>query len=252
MNDNKKTIPADEEEHLIHLWKPFKFDIKKGYDYRRKGIIPSFCYYLVKSLAQIILNFYDRIVFGLKIKGRKNLKVLWKSGGLVICNHVHVMDCTFIDCALPHKRIYYTTLESNFKIPVVRHLIRVLGGVPIPTKPHCLSEFSEEMEQALKEGCCVCVYPESVLHPYYTDLRKFRPGAFKLAVDASVPVIPMVVTFRKPKGIRRLLKRKPCVTLNILSPVYPQSNAREECERLKQKCYESMAALVKKRSFDCK
>ena len=164
---------------------------------------------------------------------------------MVVCNHVHLLDCTFIDCAIPVKRMYYTTLESNLGIPIARHLIRWFGGVPIPTSMENLKTFMTEMDRALKCGHFVCMYPEGVLYPYFSDLRDFKDGAFKIAARSNVPVLPLVITFRKPRGIYRLYKKKPCVTLKILPPVFPAApRGRKSALEMKDKCYSAMRQAI--------
>lgn len=242
---------AAEDAHIIHLPEPFEFSVDENYDYLRAGVLKSLWYRAVRFVAHLLLNIFNRVVFGLKVEGWDELVRLGASGAVVVCNHVHVMDCTFIDCMLPLRRVYYTTLETNFRIPVARHLIRWLGGVPIPRKVHELHHFGEVMEDALRRGKLVCMYPEAVLHPYYEGVRRFHDGAFVLAARSGCPVLPMAVSFRPARGLFRLYKRKPCVTLSILPAVGSHraetpSAVREEAERLRDICFSSIRQTVKK------
>lgn len=235
-----------DNEHIISYPEPFYFELDKDFDYLRKELPQTLWYILIRTVVHVILNVYNRIAFGLKIKGIENLNKTLCTGGVVICNHVHTLDCTFIDCTFPFKRMYYTTLESNFKIPIARHLIRFLGGVPIPTKIHNMPSFKNNMQYALQKGNLVCMYPEGILHPYYKNLRDFKDGAFKLATISKCPIIPIVITFRKPKGLFRLYKKKPCVTLNILSPIDSQveKNNHKNIKALKKRCYNQMNRVI--------
>ena len=104
----------------------------------------------------------------------------------------------------------------------------------------------EQLEGYLKKGGIVHLYPETVLHPYCRELRGFHRGAFVLAYDCDVPVLPMVVSFRMPGRIARLYRRKPYVTLKILEPVMPDKSAKKkaESERLKNEVYNRMCAAL--------
>lgn len=237
---------GQEDDRIVRLPEPFKFQVDGNYDYLRKGALKTAWYVAMRVIVDIILNIYDRLMFGLKINGAKNLKEVRKTGAMIVCNHVHTMDCTFIDCAIPLRRVYYTTLESNFRIPVARHFIRWLGGVPIPTKICELKDFTAEMKRALESGNFVCMYPEGVLYPYYNGLRDFKNGAFKLAAMAKSPVVPLVITYRKPRGVYRLYKHKPCITLNVLKPVYPEDGAGtgETARSFRDSCYEQMSSAM--------
>ena len=248
-----KKLNLNEEEHIVHMWEPFNFKTKIGYKYRNTGIISSFFYYLGRSIVQGILNIYNHFVFGLKVEGKSNIKkISKKTGAVVIANHVHILDCTLIACMVGRmRRIYFSTLESNFNIPVIRHLIKGLGGVPIPKTIPGLNEFFKEMQKALKTGDLVCMYPESVLYPYYEGIRDFKSGAFHLAVDTNCPIVPMVITFRKPTGIYALYKKKPCITITALKPINVPSKGKhkEKIVSLMSQCHSAMTTVVDNKKF---
>ena len=124
----------------------------------------------------------------------------------------------------------------KFPHPVVKQIIRVLGAVPQSNHPHRTKELFSQLETALKNGAAVQIYPERVLRPYYNlGTRKMQRGAFKMAVEANVPMLPMVVTYREPKGLYRLFKKKPCMDLTILDPIHPpKADTPQESARLLQ------------------
>lgn len=218
------------DERVFYMWEPLSFHTKKGYDYLRNGIFKRISSCLLRGFAAAILSVYNKLAFGFKITGKENLRLL-DSGAVTICNHVHQMDCTMINLALLRFRIYYLTLEANFKIPVIRHIIRILGAVPVSGNPHTMHELFDAMTEALHSGSCVQVYPEGVLRPYYKGIRKFRNGAFYLSVKSGAPILPMTLTYHTPKGIYSLYKSKPCIHLNILKPIYPDLSAdKKEAE----------------------
>ncbi len=229
--DKYKDIPLD--EHVLHMWTPLAFDTPPGYDYLMKGRLRTFRYYLLRNIVALLLFPFNTLWYGLKIRGRKNLKTLGGTGYISVSNHVHPMDCTFVNLALFPKRLYYMTLPSNFKIPLIRRIIKVLGAVPIPTKLSSKKEMLAAMEKALNAGCAVHIYPEGILRPYYQSLRKCQSGAFNLAYNTGKPILPMVMTYRKPRGIY-ILKRKPCISLTVLEPIMPNKTApkSEEVSRL--------------------
>ena len=169
-----------EDEHVIHMWQPFSFEVKKGYDYRRANPLSRLTSSLLKTVAVPVLTVFDRVVLGSRIDGWKNLRRLRNTGAVTVCNHVHMLDCTLVEQALFKERTYFITLASNFKIPLVRHLIRILGGVPLSADVQTTAELFSEMGKALKKGACVQIYPEGVLLPYCRELRPFRRGAFYL------------------------------------------------------------------------
>lgn len=84
-----------------------------------------------------------------------------------------------------------------------------------------LTQFFEEMEYLLIKGRIVHFFPEGELKPYDTSLRSFKKGAFHLAAQARVPVIPISIAFKPPKGISKLYRRKPVMAVHIGEPIFP-------------------------------
>ena len=229
--------------HILHFPQPFRFEADKDYDFLRRGAFKTSWHNLIRRFAELVLAPVERLMFGFEISGAENIDVFGSRGAIVVCNHVAVMDCTFLEFAFPFKRTYFTTLESNFRIPIARHLIRWLGGLPIPKRTSAMIEFQRAVSDAAGNGDCVIFYPEGVLYPYYNGLRKFSPGAFKIACESGVPVIPAVITFRQGHGIFAL-KRSPCVRLTILPAAEPEGNTRESAEKLQALCRARMEDAI--------
>jgi 1-acyl-sn-glycerol-3-phosphate acyltransferase len=88
---------------------------------------------------------------------------------------------------------------------------------------------SAEMEKLLREGEAVFVFPEGTFTGE-DGVRPFQLGAFKAAVDAGVPIIPVSLA-----GTRRFLRdgtylpRPTSVTITVSPPIYPRvtSEARK-------------------------
>ena len=181
----------------------------------------GFFYY---CFALPILALYDKLVFGLRVRGREHLREVRGGGAILVCNHINYLDCTFMGLAAYPRKPVFTALERLFHVPVIAQLISWLGCVPVPASIRDLRSFLTQLGEALMEGRMVCVYPEGELITYCPELRKFKQGAFALSVHTGAPVVPMVILQEKRRGVWRLLKRKPCLTLQVGEPVYPPEN----------------------------
>jgi fatty-acyl-CoA synthase len=93
---------------------------------------------------------------------------------------------------------------------------------------------SEEMEQLLRDGESIFVFPEGTFTSE-DGVRPFQLGAFKAAVDAGVPIVPVSLA-----GTRKFLRdgtylpRPTSVTITVSPPIYPRttSGAAEANEAL--------------------
>lgn len=226
-----------EDEHVLKLWEPLKFEIKDDYQYITKSFIFNLFSKIILIIIGIILSVFNKIFYGYKIIGKENL--VKKTGVVSVSNHIHIMDATFIGLIYYPRSVYYPTIESNFKIPFIRHFIRLLHAFPIPLDKAKKEKFYEQINEALKNNKVLQMYPEGSLWPYYEEIRTFKYGAFKMAVEASCPVQPTRFTFVEPYGIYKLYKRKKCIQAEIMKPLYSNLDLSKEkqIEDLRNRAY---------------
>jgi len=110
---------------------------------------------------------------------------------------------------------------------------------------------SEEMEKLLREGESIFVFPEGTFTSE-DGVRPFQLGAFKAAVNAGAPIVPISLA-----GTRRFLRdgtylpRPTSVTITVSPPIYPvapsgaakadDSSAWHELIRLRDTARETIA-----------
>ena len=130
----------NEDEHIINMWTPLDIEIDEDYDYIKEGIMFKIASTLLYIIVWPILVVYNKIMYNFKIYGRKNLTKI-KTGKITVSNHVHPMDCTMNAIANTPKSLYFVSIKSNFEIPVIRHIIRLLHAFPIPEGLHNKEKF---------------------------------------------------------------------------------------------------------------
>lgn len=208
------------EKDIVKMWMPYKDKVDTNYKFITNNIFFKMISNILLYLIAIpILYIFDKIVFGYKIKGRENLKEV-KGAKITICNHIHILDCTMCAIAVAPTKLFFPTISDNFRIPVVKTLIKLLNAVPIPKGIKAKEKFIDALKKLIENDKTIHFYPEANLIPYDRQIRKFKRGAFKIAVENNIPILPMVFTYREPKGIRKIFNKKPLLTLNILKPIY--------------------------------
>ena len=228
------------DEQVTHNWAPLNFQIKDNYKY----VIDNKLFKLISNILSlpifIILYIIDKIFFGFSIIGKE--KIIKDKGFVSISNHVHYLDCTLIGLIYYPRRVHYPTLEENFKIPVVRKIIRLLYAMPISKKRKKKDKFYSEIKNAFNNKFILHMYPEAAMQPYYEKIRDFKYGAFKIVVDSNVGVQPIRFVFTNSKGIYKIYKRKKCICAVVMDPVYPSMELeyKDRIEDLRNRAYESM------------
>lgn len=202
-------------------------------------------YYIV---AVPILIVADKVFFDYKVIGKENIRKV-PGGKITISNHIHYLDCTMNGIINFPDYSYFITLESNCNILIIGALVKLLRGIPIPTKVEEKKKFYQHIAKLLEEGETVHIYPEGEMHLYNQELFGFKKGAFAMAVESNVPIIPSVILTRKPHGIYKYIKTKPLITHVILEPIYPDldvENKLDRIEKLKQEAYYKMQDVLEK------
>ena len=87
----------------------------------------------------------------------------------------------------------------------------------------------KKFAKALTLGSSVIIFPEGTRNPTST-LKKFKGGAFRLAIAQNVPVVPIIINgtgniVSKGSNITKTLEKKE-VSITFLEPIYPKSDER--------------------------
>lgn len=232
----------DDDERVMKLWTPFQVRVGPDFEFVKKNVLFRGASWLIRHVAAAILFPALRFLFGVQVRGREQLREIQGRGYISVCNHVHPLDCVMVALALGNCGLYYPTLTENLEVPLVRWLVRILGGVPIPKSAHAYPAFSQAMADVLARGSCIHFFSEGVLLPYSDGVRPLRRGAFQLACWTKTPVVPLVISYRPLQGFRRLIRRKPLIDVTILPPLMPDCRAHIHADsvRLCRECGESM------------
>ena len=178
-----------------------------------------------------LLFLLTRVIIGGRVEGKNRLPRV--GGALTVCNHVHPLDGPLIATAFFPRKLVFTSAPVNLENRLYGGLVRVLGGVAVPPTASGLPRFFAEMELLLAKGRIVHFFPEGDLKPYDTTLRDFKRGAFHLAAQARVPVVPLSIRFTPPSGVGRLFRRKPTMVLVIGEPIVPTMTDPRNDQRIR-------------------
>ncbi|HOW95121.1 MAG TPA: lysophospholipid acyltransferase family protein, partial [Mycolicibacterium fallax] len=118
-----------------------------------------------------------------------------KTGGAVIAiNHTSYFDFTF--AGLPvylqgeGRLIRFMAKQEVFDHKITGPIMRKLRHIPVDRASG--AESFAEACQRLREGELVGVYPEATISRSF-ELKEFKSGAARMAVEANVPIVPTIV-----------------------------------------------------------
>lgn len=169
-------------------------------------------------LAIPLVHFYCFCICGYRVKNKKTVKALNKTGYFLYANHSHFSDAFLSPIVAFPKRAYVIVNPDAVSIPGIRTLVQMLGGIPIPQSIKAMPLFLTAVETRAKRGNCVGIFPEAHIWNYCTFLRPMHGASFRYPVAFDLPVIAVALTYQR----RRIpFLRTPRRTLFVSDPIYP-------------------------------
>lgn len=162
------------------------------------------------------------------VTGSENIPLT--GGAVVSMNHVGYFDFTYAGlAALPRKRLVRFMAKAEvFDHPVAGPLMRGMHHIPVDRSAGAAS-FRRAVE-ALAAGEIVGVFPEATISRSF-ELKEFKSGAARMAIEAGVPVLPMIIwgsqrvwTKDHPK---RLGRTRTPIHVSVGAPVAPEGTPDE-------------------------
>lgn len=117
-----------------------------------------------------------------------------QTGGAVLAiNHTSYLD--FIFAGIPadevgHRYVRFMAKDSVFANPISGPLMRGMKHIPVDRSAGAAA--LDAAVAALRSGELVGVFPEATMSRSF-DIKEFKTGAARMAADAGVPLIPVIV-----------------------------------------------------------
>ena len=223
IHDPNLAYPDIDYAHMIKSVKKYDYNYDASFMYRLRGFKYKFIRFWIKVVMIILVQPICLIRYALIIKGKKNIRKYYKltntKSMISICNHTTEWDTIFVLLTryfhFSEFPIWQEGAESKSGM-----LYREVGGLVMPiTSSHGMAYAYKAMADVVKEGKWLHVFPEAACWAFYPAVRTFQPGAFKLAYETNKPILPMGVSYRKPKGIYKLFKKQPNAKICIGEPL---------------------------------
>ncbi|MEV5665266.1 lysophospholipid acyltransferase family protein [Streptomyces flaveolus] len=152
---------------------------------------------------------------------------------VLVANHSSFADHLVLDAVLDALRdtpTSYLTKAEAFVHPVRRRWTQGMGGIPVD-RDRPGKELLAAIDGVFADRGALVVYPEGTRGPGW-PLLPFKDGAFRFAVRAGVPVIPVALWGAQhvlPKGAWRPRQARVRV---VFGPALPDDTARPRPQRV--------------------
>ncbi|MBF6328614.1 lysophospholipid acyltransferase family protein [Nocardia transvalensis] len=163
-------------------------------------------------------------VQGLKfdVKGDENIPA--EGGAVIAINHTGYMDFTYagLPARTPKRYIRFMAKKEVFDDKISGPIMRALKHIPVDRSAG--ADSYQAAVEYLRRGELVGVYPEATISRSF-EIKEFKSGAARMAIEAGVPIIPMVIWGAQrvwTKGYpKRLGRTNTPISIAVGEPIAP-------------------------------
>ncbi|XP_075415940.1 1-acyl-sn-glycerol-3-phosphate acyltransferase beta isoform X1 [Tenrec ecaudatus] len=182
--------------------------------------------------------------YGLRFEVRGLEKLELDQPCVIISNHQSILDMMGLMEVLPRRCVQIAKRELLVLGPV--GLIMYLGGVIFINRQRsstAMSVMAEVGQRMVQENLKVWIYPEGTRNTN-GDLLPFKKGAFYLAVQAQVPIIPVVYSsFSSFYNSETQLFTSGTIKVEVLDAIPTTGLTVADIPQLMDTCHQDMRAV---------
>ena len=173
-----------------------------------------------------------------KVKGRE--KINKKTSYVFVANHQGAFDIFSIYGFLGHN-FRWMMRKGLTNIPVIGQACQIAGHILVDhSSAAALKKTMEDAEKRLADDMSLVVFPEG-RRTDDGEMASFKSGAFRLAVEFNLPVVPIAIN-----GSYRVMPRTTfnvtpgTITLTLHDPIMPGAEGHDQ-RKLMQQCYDTIS-----------
>jgi 1-acyl-sn-glycerol-3-phosphate acyltransferase len=183
-------------------------------------------------------------VWKIEMEGRK--KAVSGRTYVIIANHQSMLDILLVFYL--RYRFKSVSKIENTKIPVLGWYIRMADYITVDrVNEQSKSGMLDKSYNCLKDGTSLMIFPEGT-RTNDNEIGRFKRGAFLLAIQAEVPILPVLI-----EGTGGILPKDDLIfnwgkriRIKVLDPVQPSSFGTKDNDELALKLRSLMNSELKK------
>ncbi|MBD79733.1 MAG: 1-acyl-sn-glycerol-3-phosphate acyltransferase [Crocinitomicaceae bacterium] len=174
----------------------------------------------------------------LRTKGRKNFP---KAPYIVVSNHSSYLDIVLMFSVVPDYFAFLGKAELE-NWPIVNIFFKSGMQISVPRGSRKGShEAYTKSKKALEEGTSLVIFPEATIPTHVPRMKSFKNGAFKLAIESGVPIVPICFPYNYKRmmngGFLKAIASPGLAPALVHSPIETTGMSEEDIVPLRQQVF---------------
>ncbi|MCX8712397.1 1-acylglycerol-3-phosphate O-acyltransferase [Gilliamella sp. B3464] len=205
-----------------------------------------------KNIARFahLFSFFFKPILGLKIDTRKYPDIEKIGSCVYIANHQNNFDM-IVAADIFQPKTVTVGKKSLAWIPFFGQLYYLTGNILIDrnnkTKAH--DTIALVVDEIKKQGISIWMFPEGT-RSQGRGLLPFKTGAFKAAIAAGVPIVPICVSDTNSIKLNRLNNGH--MIVEMLAPIETKNLRKEDARTLMEQCHQLMSDKIEQINMQAK
>ncbi|MCW3464357.1 lysophospholipid acyltransferase family protein [Chitinophaga nivalis] len=160
---------------------------------------------------------------------------------VIVCNHNSLIDVPVTTSGIPGANKTLAKASMG-KIPLFNVLYKI-GGILVDRSSEASRKQSvEDMKHALSLHLHILLYPEGTRNRTPEPLKPFYDGAFALAIDTQLPLMPSLLfhTRKILPAHKKFFAWPHPIEYHLLPPIPTAGLTRDDLPALKEKVFQLM------------
>tara|TARA_B100000927_G_C16367097_1_gene429906 strand:- start:26 stop:679 length:654 start_codon:yes stop_codon:yes gene_type:complete len=135
----------------------------------------------------------DLILFGMGMFPKKNkpLKTTKHKPYIFVANHVSMIDVMLLVSTVRDNPIVFIGKKELEKIPIFGFVYKKTMILVDRSSKESKKGVFEQTKSKLKLGISIAIFPEGTVPGIDVELAPFKHGAFTMAIEHQVPMVPL-------------------------------------------------------------
>jgi len=154
---------------------------------------------------------------------------------MLVANHYSMMDIMLMLYCSKNPFVFVGKKELS-KLPLFGYFYKRVAIMVDRKSPQSRREVYIQAMERIGEGLSICIFPEGgVPDDESIVLDSFKDGAFRIAIECQIPIVPMVFYDTKKRFPFRFFSGSMGVMrVDVLPPVYTHGKTLQDKDTLRE------------------